>query len=112
MADVAELLGLPKAHVRGVATFHVMFRLKHTGRHLIQMCTNVSCMLDGSDLLLKVLKDRFGLAPGGTSPDKRFTFIEAECIGECEKAPAMIVDSDVHTHLNEEKLVQILEKYE
>ncbi|MCK4910207.1 MAG: NAD(P)H-dependent oxidoreductase subunit E [Thermodesulfovibrionales bacterium] len=109
---VATLLDLPDAHVRGVASFHVMFRDSPGGRHLVQLCTNVSCMLAASSGLLDVLKEHFGLRPGATSPDNRFTLLEGECIGECEKVPAMLVDSDVHTGLTAESIIEILARYE
>ncbi len=109
---VSKLLDLPDAHVRGVASFHVMFRDKPVGRHLIQLCTNVACMSLATSALLDALKENFGLTVGSTTPDNRFTLIEAECIGECEKSPAMLVDNNVHTHLTVESLLEILEKYE
>ena len=109
---VAKLLDLPDAHVRGVASFHVMFRDKPVGRHLIQLCTNVACMTPETEALLHLLKERLGLEAGSTSPDNRFTLIEAECIGECEKSPAMLVNSDVHTRLTPESILEILAKYE
>ncbi len=110
--DVGKLLDLPDAHVRGVASFHVMFRDRPGGRHLVQLCTNVSCMLAASSGLLDTLKEHFGLRPGATSPDNRFTRLEGEWIGECEKAPAMLVDSDVHTGLTAESIIEILGRYE
>ncbi|KKL70713.1 hypothetical protein LCGC14_2102160 [marine sediment metagenome] len=109
---VSRLLDLPEAHVRGVASFHVMFRDKPVGRHLIQLCTNVACMTAATTALLDALQERLGLAPGSTTLDNRYTLIEAECIGECEKSPAMLVDHDVHTRLTVESLLEILEEYE
>jgi len=108
---VSRLLDLPEAHVRGVASFHVMFRDKPVGRHLIQLCTNVACMKPETYILLDALKESLGLTPGSTTLDNRYTLIEAECIGECEKSPAMLVDHDVHTRLTVESLLEILEKY-
>ncbi len=110
--DVSKLLHLPDAHVRGVASFHVMFRDKPVGRHLIQLCTNVACMTPETSALLALLNERFGLKPYSTTPDNRFTLIEAECIGQCEKSPAMLVNSDVHTRLTPESLMEILARYE
>lgn len=108
---VASLLDLPEAHVRGVASFHVMFRHGPGGRHLVQLCTNVSCMSTVSPEILDALKKEFGLTFGVTTPDKRFTLIEGECIGECDKAPVMMVDSDVHTRLTPKSIVELLSRY-
>ena len=109
---VSKLLDLPDAHVRGVASFHVMFRDKPSGRHLVQLCTNVACMTPQTEALLALLKDRLGLEPGETSTDNRYTLVEAECIGECEKSPAMLVNSDVYTRLTPERIMEILARYE
>ena len=109
---VADTLDIPRAHVRGVATYHDMFRDRPEGRHLIQLCTNVSCMVSGVGVILEVLKEKYGLEPGASSPDKRFTHIDAECIGACENAPSMLVGSDVHSNLDERSIVDILSRYE
>jgi NADH-quinone oxidoreductase E subunit len=111
IVGISSLLELPPAHVRGVASFHDMFRSRSHGRHLVQLCTNVSCMLAGAEDLLIAIKERFGLEPGGTTEDKRFTLLDAECIGACEEPPAMLVDSDVHTGLTAESIIEILERY-
>jgi len=111
MEFVAESLGIPKATVKGVATFYVMYRHKPMGKHLIQVCTNVSCMLFGSEKLVEILSDRYGLVPGGTSMDGRFSLLVMECIGACDTAPAMLVDTDLHGNVDVHNLHEILERY-
>jgi NADH-quinone oxidoreductase E subunit len=108
---VGELLNIPKATVRGVSTFYSMFRHKPMGRHLIQLCTNVACMLMGSERLVDILKERYGLEPDSTTSDRRFSLIIMECIGACGTAPAMLVNSDFYDSLTEDNIFQILEKY-
>lgn len=108
---VGELLNIPKATVRGVSTFYAMFRYKPMGRHLIQLCTNVACMLMGSERLVDILKERYGLTPDSTTSDRRFSLIIMECIGACGTAPAMLVNSDFYDSLTEDNIFQILEKY-
>lgn len=109
---VAEALDIPPSIVKGVATFHVLFKRAPSGRHMIQLCTNVSCMLFGADTLLELLRKKYGLAPGGTSEDGRFTLLVMECIGACDEAPAMLVDADLHGNLTEQRIIEILERYE
>ncbi len=109
---VSEALDLPKATVRGVATFYAMYRQRPMGRHLIQLCTNVACMIFGAERLVDLLKERYGLEPGGTTDDGRFSLVIMECIGACDRAPAMLVDTDFHPGLTEEKIESILEGYE
>lgn len=108
---VSELLGVPKATVRGVATFYAMYKHRPMGRHLIQFCTNVSCMIFGAESLVDLLKNKYGLEVGGTTADNRFSLVIMECIGACGTAPAMLVNDDFHENLTEKNLVEILEKY-
>jgi len=109
---VADLLGVPKATVRGVATFYAMYKQKPMGKHLIQFCTNVSCMILGAEKLVDFLKNKYGVEPGGVSPDGRFSLVIMECIGACGTAPAMLVNDDFHENLTEENLEEILENYQ
>jgi len=109
---VSETLNLPDAFVRGVATFYHMYRNKPLGRHLIQICTNVSCMIFGGERLVDLLRERYGLTPGGTTEDGRFSLIIMECIGACDMSPAMLVDRDLHGRLNEDNIFEILKRYE
>lgn len=112
LRSIAVCLNLPPAMVRGTASFYSLFRSSPTGRHLIQLCTNVSCMLLGSEILKDILKSRYGLEPGGTSADGRFTLMIVECVGVCDGAPAMLINDDLHDNLTEQEITGILEQYE
>jgi NADH-quinone oxidoreductase E subunit len=83
MDEVAEILGLPPAAVRGVTTFYTMYNRRPVGRYLIQVCTNVSCNLCGADDVAARFLEETGTAPGEVSEDGQFTVIEAECLGAC-----------------------------
>jgi len=109
---VADILGAPKATVRGVATFYAMYKHKPMGRNIVQLCTNVSCMILGAERLVDLLKNRYGLEPGGTSQDGRFSLVIMECIGACGTAPAMLVNDDFYENLTEKYIEEILSKYE
>lgn len=111
MQYVAKTLNLPEAEVRGTASFYAMFKHQPTGRHLIQLCTNVSCMILGAERLADMLVQKYGLQPNGTSPDGRFSLVIMECIGACGTAPAMLVNTDFHDNLTEKRLEEILEGY-
>jgi NADH-quinone oxidoreductase E subunit len=108
---VAETLRIPKAKVRGVASFYAMFRHMPVGRHVIQLCTNVSCMVLGAERLVDLLRAHYKVEPKGTSPDGRFTLVIMECIGACGTAPAMLVNTDFHENLTEDSLREILDRY-
>lgn len=109
---VGEILNIPKAAVKGVGTFYTMFRHRPMGRHLVQLCTNVSCMIMGGEKLLDILKRRYGLEPNTTTADGRFSLVIMECIGACDAAPAMLVDTDLRGNLSEENIIRILETYQ
>jgi NADH-quinone oxidoreductase E subunit len=111
MEVVGDLLTVPKATVKGVATFYSMFRYEAMGRHLIQLCTNVACMIMGAERLVDIIKEKYGLEPNGTSDDGRFSLVIMECIGACGTAPAMLVDTDFYSNLNEGSLLAALENY-
>ncbi len=108
---VSTILNIPKATVRGVATFYTMYKHKPMGRHLIQLCTNVSCMLFGAERLVDLLRNKYRLEVGGTTPDGRFSLVIMECIGGCDQAPAMLVNNDYYGNLTQEKIEDILEGY-
>ncbi len=108
---VAKALNLPEAKVRGTASFYSMFKHKPVGRNLVQICTNISCMIAGSDDLVDLLKSMYGMEPNETTPDGRFSLVIMECIGACGTAPAMLVNTDFHDNLTEQKIGEILEKY-
>jgi len=108
---VSAELNLPRALVRGVATFYAMYNHAPRGRHLIQLCTNVACMVMGAETLVEGLRSKYGLEPGGTTADGRFSLVIMECIGACDVAPAMLVNGDFHSGLTQESLEKILESY-
>jgi NADH-quinone oxidoreductase subunit E len=96
---VAELLSIPAEDVLGVVTFYEMFRREPEGAHVLHVCTNVSCLLCGSDLVLATLRERLGIGPGETTPDGRFTIHEAECLGSCGTAPMLSAHGVYHERL-------------
>ncbi len=111
LEGIAERLDISSAHVQGVVTFHSMFNDMPVARNLIQLCTNVSCMLFGAETLLDVIKERYCLEPGGTTPDGRFSLKVMECIGLCDQAPAMLVNRSVHNGLDLKSIINILDTY-
>jgi len=106
--EIARLLEIPYHHVYGVVTFYTMFNKKPVGRHKIEVCTNVSCMLRKSDRILKHIEDRLNITVGDTTPDGRFTLVEAECLGSCGTAPVMQIGDDYHENLDDARVDTIL----
>lgn len=108
---VSDLLGVPKAIARGVGSFYAMYKHKPAGRNIVQLCTNVSCMILGAERLVDFLKNKYGLEPGGTTQDGRFSLVIMECIGACGTAPAMLVNDDFYENLTEKYIEEILGRY-
>jgi NADH-quinone oxidoreductase E subunit len=94
MADVADALGVPVTEVAAVATFYSMFHTEPVGQHIVRVCTNLSCHLNGADRVMDRLCDRLGIRPGQTTPDGRVSLEVAECLAACEEAPVLLADAD------------------
>lgn len=110
---VAEYLDLPPVAVYEVATFYSMFDLQPVGRHKVNVCTNISCMLNGAEELLEHIEQRLGIQLGETTPDGRITLKrEEECLAACAGAPMMLVDEAYYTNLTPERVDEILDKLE
>ena len=110
--DIARHLGMSPTDVDSVATFYNLIFRKPVGRHVIMICDSVSCWITGYDRMRKHLHERLGIEPGETTPDNRFTLLPIVCLGCCDHAPAMMVDSDLHGDLDPEKIDKELEKYQ
>jgi NADH-quinone oxidoreductase subunit E len=109
--EVAALLDMTPEEVDEVATFYSAIYRRPVGRHVILLCDSVSCWICGASPLREHLRAVLGIGLGQTTPDGRFTFLPAACLGYCEQAPAMVVDEDVHGNLTPEKLGEILARY-
>jgi NADH-quinone oxidoreductase subunit E len=81
------------------------------GRHIIQVCRNLSCHLNGAPQIVEALQKELGIDVGGTTPDGQFTLVEVECIGACDHAPAMMVDEDLHRKVTLESIGAVLDSY-
>ncbi|MGH7561316.1 MAG: NADH-quinone oxidoreductase subunit NuoE [Gemmatimonadales bacterium] len=112
MAEVAQLLGLTPAYVRGVVTFYTMYHTHPVGRHFIQVCGTSPCHLAGSDDVLRaILKDTGCGEVGRTSADGRFTVTEVECLGACGFATPVLIDDDFHDSVAPERVPGLLAGY-
>lgn len=111
MDAVAEYLNMPPIAVYEVASFYTMYELKPVGRNTIHVCTNISCMLRGSDKVVNHLQSTLGVQMGETTKDGRFTLKAAECLAACVKAPMMQINKDYHENLTDESINAALEQY-
>ena len=108
--DVAEYLGLAPAFVEGVATFYTMYNKAPVGKHHVEICHNIVCMVRGSDALIDHVGKKLGIGTGETTPDRKFTLNAAECLGACANAPCMMVADKYYEDLTPEKVDKILDE--
>ena len=112
MTEVAELLGLTPAYVKGVVTFYTMYHQHPVGRHFVQVCTTSPCNLCGAEDVLKALLAATGAVElGATSPDGKWTIIEVECLGACGFVTPVLVDDDFIESVTVEKVPELVKRY-
>lgn len=109
---VADYLEMPRIAAFEVATFYSMYELKPIGKHKLCVCTNVSCMLNGSHEVVKHLQDKLKINFGETTSDGKYTLKEVECLGACVNAPVMQIGREYHERLTPKKVDEILEGLE
>ena len=113
MDAVADYLDLPHIYVYEVATFYSMFQTEPVGRNEIAICTNISCMLSGSDVIVQHIEDRLNIKLGESTKDGNiFLKKEEECLAACTGAPMMMVNHKYIENLDIEKVNKILDKLE
>ena len=92
MEHIAELLDVTAAEVLGTCSFYEMFKREPVGDYLVNVCTNISCLLLGGEELLHHLEERLGIRSGSTTADGAFTIEDVECIAACTEAPCLQVN--------------------
>lgn len=110
---VAAYLDLPTVWAHEVATFYSMFHLQPVGRHTVNICTNISCWLNGADGVVAHVEKKLGVKLGETTGDGRITLVrEEECLAACCGAPMMVVDGHYHENLDTDRVDEILDGLE
>lgn len=110
MDAIAEYLDVPAISVYEVATFYSMYELKPVGRHKICVCTNISCMLCGSDKIVDHLKNKLKIGFGEITPDGKFSLKEVECLAACGGAPMLQIGNTYYENLTPDKVDNILDQ--
>lgn len=109
LQEVAALLGLTTAEVEAVASFYTMLRLRPTGRHVVSVCTNLSCALRGANEVFASAREAAGIPNGHeVSGDEIVTLHEEECLGACEKAPVVSIDFVYHDDVTPERMRELI----
>ncbi len=111
MVDVARELDISAADVFGTATFYSFLDTEVRGRFVIRICKTISCAMKGKNDVLTTIEEILKIKVGETSPDRKFSLLESNCIGWCHKAPAMLINDTPYTELTPEKVTEILREY-
>lgn len=109
IGEIAGRLGITTLDVDEVVTYYSMLRRQPAGKHHVQVCTNVSCLLRGGEELYRHVSERLGIGHKQVTPDGQFSLEEVECIGACSWAPAIQVDYDFHHDMTVDKIDRLLD---
>lgn len=112
MNAVADYLDMPHIAVYEVVSFYTMYNTEPVGRHVIDVCTNISCMLCDSEQIVEHLKRRLDINLNETTPDKKFTLRSVECLAACTAAPVMQIGKKYYERLTPSKVDAILDELE
>lgn len=110
MRYIGDVMQLPYAHVKGVATFYTMYFKKPMGRNHVQVCTNVSCMLRGGEQILQHVMGRLGIGNNEATPDGRYSIEEVECMGACGGAPMIAINETFFEKVDMAQVDQLLDQ--
>jgi NADH-quinone oxidoreductase subunit E len=111
LVEIAEFLQVSVGELEGIATFYNLVFRRPVGRHVLLVCNSVSCWTMGEPRIREALERELEVKLGETTPDGRFTLLPMECLGDCDHAPAMMIDQDLHHDLSPARLREILEEY-
>jgi len=111
MIDVARELDISAADVYGTATFYTFLDTEPRGKYVIRICKTISCAMQGKNEILATIEEILKVKIGETTPDRKFSLLETNCIGWCHKAPAMLINDTPYTELTPRKVTEILREY-
>jgi len=109
---VADYLSMPRIAAVEIATFYTMYNLQPVGRHLVEVCTSISCMLSGCDKIVDHIQQKYNVEVDGTSADNKITLRRVECLASCTSAPMMQIGKKYYENLSPEKVNSILDELE
>jgi NADH-quinone oxidoreductase E subunit len=112
ICEIAKLFDLKPNEVNEVASFYTMLHRKPVGKYVIQVCTNISCLLCNAEDIMSHLAGKLGIKPGETTPDGKYTLLEVECLGSCGTSPVIQINDTYYEELTPEKVDKILDSLE
>ena len=109
ICEIAGIFDLTPNEVSEVVSFYTMFHRKPVGRYVIQVCTNISCLLCNAEEIVDHLTQKLGIKLGETTEDNKYTLLEVECLGSCGTSPVIQINDDYYEELTPQKVDQILD---
>ncbi len=111
IADIAEYYGISPTRVSSVASFYTLLSLRPRGKHVVQVCRDVPCYLNGSENILEAVKEALGCDIGETTADGLFTLEETSCLGNCDGSPSVRIGKKTYENLDSQKVKEIISGY-
>jgi NADH-quinone oxidoreductase subunit E len=111
MTEIAKQLDLSAAQVFGTATFYTFIDTKPKGKYVIRVCKTITCDMHGKKMIVQTLEDMLKISVGETTPDKKFTLLETNCLGWCHQGPAMLINEKPYSSLTPENVHEIIKEY-
>ena len=111
LTEIANSLGISNSAVYGVATFYSFLSTRPLGKNIIKICKSLPCYLKSSKLVIESVQQVIGIKPGETTNDGQFSFQLTNCIGACDQAPAMMINTEVYGNLTAEIIKDILKSF-
>jgi NADH-quinone oxidoreductase subunit E len=109
LRQVADAMDETPAYCQAIASFYDMYHLEPVGRHLVEVCTNLSCALAGAQAVLDTFSGELGVRPGETSEDGEVTLRAIECAGGCGRAPVVVIDHVYHEPVQRDDVAGLVE---
>lgn len=111
IAEIGALIGIPASDVEGVATFYSQIFRQPVGRHIIRVCDSMVCYIAGHESVVSSIQQQLGIGLGETTSDGRFTLLPVCCLGNCDKAPALMIDEHTFGDVQPAGVASLLENY-
>ncbi|MBN1819086.1 MAG: NADH-quinone oxidoreductase subunit NuoE [Prolixibacteraceae bacterium] len=111
MIEIAREIDISASEVYGTATFYSFLETEKMGKYVIRVCKTITCAMKGKNQVMLTIQNMLKIKLGETTPDRKFTLLETNCLGWCHKAPAMLINDDVYTELTPEKVREVLSMY-
>lgn len=109
---ISKEMNISTAKINGVVSFYSMFSIKPSGKHIVGVCMGTACYVKGAARLVERMEELLGIPYGGTTSDGLFTLAPTRCVGDCSKAPVIMVDNKIYGKVTSEDIPNIIAEYQ